>query len=278
MRELERSVSSIWLQTFVRFRRWISARSRLLALGALGVLFAVLLTPSIWMLSTIPPLWRDVDAYVQVTQPPGLGTILQYGPLYCFVARIPLYFGYAIDCVGARAPLPTPSFFVHPILTDSGVFVLHLSQHILLCFATFHVIAVATRLFWVRLALAVAWATNPLFYTFAHCIGTETLSTVSRASDCGNRTENYWIFAQDSWERMASFRYSFMALYPDSAHQRHSGCAAATYLLPPERISANHDQIRSISVTSPLATITGEAGLTKSSNCCRCRHQLHRPS
>src|SRR6266567_5375101 len=267
MPELDGSYNLVWLRTLYHLRSSISGKPRLLSFGATTVLGAVLLAPSIWMLSVIPPLWRDVDAYVQVTQPPGPGTILQWGPLYCFVARIPLYFGYAIDCVGARAPLPTPSFFVHPILTDSGVFVLLLSQHILLCFATFHVIAVATRLFWVRLALAVAWATNPLFYTFAHCIGTEKLSTVSRASDCGNRTENYWIFALDSWERMASFRYSFVALYPDSAHQRHSGCAAATYLLPPERISANHDQIRSISVTSPLATITGEAGLTKSSNC-----------
>src|SRR5207245_9891045 len=86
--------------------------------------------------------------------------------------------GYAIDCVAHRAPLPTPSFFIHPTLTDSGVFSLLLSQHISLCFATFYLIAETTRLFWVRLVLAVAWAANPLFYTVAHCIGTETLSLI----------------------------------------------------------------------------------------------------
>jgi hypothetical protein len=130
------------------------------------------------MLSVIPPLWRDVDAYVQVTRPPGSETILQWGPLYCFVARIPLYLGYAIDCLQAGAPLPTRAFFIHPILTDSGVFVLLLSQHLSLCFATFYLITEISRLFWVRLTLAVACAANPFFYTFAHSISSETLSMI----------------------------------------------------------------------------------------------------
>ena len=178
MRELERSNSSICLRPVGRFRRWISARPRLLRFSASTVLLAVLLTPSIWMLSMIPPLWRNVDAYFQVTLPPGSGTILQWGPLYCFVARVPLYLGYALDCVAAGAPLPTSSFFIHPILTDSGVFLLLLSQHVSLCFATFYLIAVATRLFWIRLTLAVLWAANPLFYTLAHCVGSETLGMI----------------------------------------------------------------------------------------------------
>jgi len=39
-------------------------------------------------------------------------------------------------------------------------------------------IAVTTRLFWVRLILAVAWAANPLFYAFVHCVGSETLGLI----------------------------------------------------------------------------------------------------
>lgn len=167
-----------WPQAFGRFRKWINARPHLVRFVGPAVLFAVLLTSSIWMLSVVPPLWRDVDAYAQVTLPPGPGTILQYGPLYCFVARIPLYVGYAIDCLARSAPLPAPAFFIHPTLTDSGVFALLLCQHIALCLATFYLIAVATRLFWVRLILAFVWAANPLFYTFAHCVGAETLSMI----------------------------------------------------------------------------------------------------
>ena len=150
----------------------------LLKLIAPFVLVAVLLTPSIWMLTVIPPLWRDVDAYLQVTRPPGAETILQYGPLYCFAARIPLYLGYAIDSIRAGHTLPHPDFFIHPVLTDSGVFLLLAVQHAALCFAAFCLITVATGIFWVRVVLVVAWAANPLFYTLAHCVGGETLSMI----------------------------------------------------------------------------------------------------
>lgn len=157
---------------------WTAARPGLLRFGAPIVLFGVLLTPSVWMLNVIPPLWRDVDAYAQTTLPPGPGTILHYDPLYCFAARIPLYLGYAIDYLRAGGPLPSLRFFVHPILTDSGVLTLLISQHIALACATFYLIASTSRMFWVRLMLAIAWAANPLFYTFAHTVGSEALSMI----------------------------------------------------------------------------------------------------
>jgi hypothetical protein len=130
------------------------------------------------MLSVIPPLWRDVDAYIQVTQPPGAQTILQYGPPYCLVARIPLYLGYAMDCLRVGDPIPPVAFFLHPTLTDSGVLALLLSQHLALGCSGFYLISGISRLFLVRLLLAVAWALNPLFYTFAHCVGSESLSMI----------------------------------------------------------------------------------------------------
>ena len=178
MRELERSYRPMSLQVFSRSRMWLVARLDLLKFGAPFVLSAVLLTPSIWMLSVIPPLWRDVDAYAQVTLPPGPGTILLYSPLYCFAARVPLYLGYAIDCLREGISLPTPRFFVNPLLTDSGVFVLLLLQHLALCCSTYYLIASASRVFWVRLILVTTWAVNPLFYTFAHSVGSEALSMI----------------------------------------------------------------------------------------------------
>ena len=151
---------------------------RLLRLAKATLLIAILLTPSIWMLKVVPPLWKDVDAYNQVTKPPGAGAILHYAPLYCFVARIPFYVGQAIESFRGATTFPRGSFFIHPILSDSGVFVLLLSQHLALCAAAFHLICAASRLFLARIVLATAWAINPLFYTFAQCVGTEALSMI----------------------------------------------------------------------------------------------------
>jgi hypothetical protein len=58
-----------------------------------------------------------------------------------------------------------------------------------------------------------------------------------------------------------------LALYPNAAHQRFIGCADAAHIFLLEHTAVNHDPIYSIEVTSPMATIPGEAGLTKSNYC-----------
>ena len=63
-------------------------------------------------------------------------------------------------------------------LTDSGVWLLIIAQHLALCGAAFYFILAISQFFWVRLALALTWASNALFYTFAHCVGSETLSMI----------------------------------------------------------------------------------------------------
>jgi hypothetical protein len=178
MRELERSYSRRCLEALDHLGSWIRAKPRLLKLSQAIVLGAVLFAPSVWMLSVIPPLWRDSDAYVQLTYPPNLLTIVHFGPVYSFAARIPLYVGYAVESLRAGRPFPLASFFIHPTLNDSGVFLLLLSQHVALFCSAFYFIILASRFFWVRLVLVALWAANPLFYTFAHCVGSETLSMI----------------------------------------------------------------------------------------------------
>src|SRR5207237_6627448 len=85
---------------------------------------------------------------------------------------------YARDCLVTGAPFPRLGFFLHPTLTDSGAFLLVLLQHGALGFSSFYLIVSTSRLFLVRLALAILWAANPLFYVFANCVGSETLSMV----------------------------------------------------------------------------------------------------
>lgn len=142
------------------------------------LLLLCLLAPSAWMIATIPPLWRDYDAYVQVTHNPLLSTFWGHGPAYCYIAKVPLFAGEQWERWRGRAPaVPSPESS-GPRLTDSGIRLLIVGQHLALCGAAFYFIVAVTRLFWVRLALALAWASNALFYTFAHCVGSETLSLI----------------------------------------------------------------------------------------------------
>jgi hypothetical protein len=178
MLESERFHSWVSRQPLACFRMWLRNRPGFLGFAARSVLLLVLLATSVWMLTMIPPLWRDIDAHGEVAHPFGPETILLHGPLYSFVARLPLFLGYSADCWRAGRPLPTLSFFAHPILSDSGVFALLVTQHLALCCSAFYLLTLASRIFWVQLVLAIIWAANPLFYSFAHTVGAEALSMI----------------------------------------------------------------------------------------------------
>lgn len=146
-------------------------------LGVL-VISAILLAPSIWMLATIPPLWRDLDAYHQVTLSPGKSTAVGHGPLYGLVVRLPLFLGYEVERLTKRVAPVEKGFFQHPRLTDSGIFLLILSQHLGMAGAALILIVGVTRNLWLQLLFAVLFASNSLFYTFAQCVGSESLSLI----------------------------------------------------------------------------------------------------
>jgi hypothetical protein len=132
--------------------------------------------PSLWLILSVPPLWRGVDAYNQTVRPPGMVTILLHAPLYCTLSRVPLWFGYLISGFG---PAEWLHYFVkHSQLTDAGVYSLVVLQHgALLCAAVYLIYAIARTLL-LRLFLAVIFASQPLFYAFAHCVGSEALSMI----------------------------------------------------------------------------------------------------
>ncbi len=140
------------------------------ALGLLQIVL-ILLAPSIWLLATIPPLWRDADAYHQLLFSPARATLEGHGMLYGMVARIPLYLGAWFEGV-----LPNESFFNHARLTDTGILLLIAGQHLALCVGAFALVITATQSLWCRIFLALFFAGNSIFYTLAHCVGSETLS------------------------------------------------------------------------------------------------------
>jgi hypothetical protein len=141
---------------------------------ALPLLF--LAAPSFWLMAVVPPLWRDSDAYVQTVYPPDALTILSHGPLYCRLSRVPLWFGYLISRAGPAVWLG--HFIKHTQLTDVGVFALLILQHAALWCAALYFINAITATLSARLLFAIFFASHPLFYTFAHCVGSETLSMI----------------------------------------------------------------------------------------------------
>lgn len=141
-----------------------------------SALLLCLFAPSAWMIATVPPLWRDADAYNQLTRHPVLATYWGHAPAYCYAARVPLFLGEQWERWRGMTPPNSGSEPSH--LTDSGVWLLIVAQHLALCGAAFYFLLTVSRFFWVRLALALAWASNALFYTFAHCLGSETLGMI----------------------------------------------------------------------------------------------------
>src|SRR5436190_12650357 len=135
-----------------------------------------LLAPSAWMIATIPPLWRDVDAYLQVTQNPLVVTFWGHGPAYSYAARVPLFLGEQLERLRGTAIASHERGTSQ--LTNAGVWLLIIAQHLALGGAAFYFVLTISRFFLIRLTLALIWASNALFYTFAHCVGSETLSLI----------------------------------------------------------------------------------------------------
>jgi hypothetical protein len=142
-----------------------------------GALLLCLLGPSAWMIATIPPLWRDADAYVQLTEDPRLATFWGHAPAYCYVAKVPLFIGEQWDRVRGQPP-PPRIVQSQPALTDSGIWLLIGAQHLSLAVAVLLFINSVSAVFWMRVTLVIIWASNALFYSYAHCLGSETLGLI----------------------------------------------------------------------------------------------------
>ncbi|MBV9489991.1 MAG: hypothetical protein JO069_09745, partial [Verrucomicrobia bacterium] len=134
-------------------------------------LVLILSLPSLYCFLVVPPLWRDSDGFLQVFTKPSYLTILQWPPLYCFTARVPLGLGNLLDpAFRAHFPPEQISF------TDPGVYALLLVQHALLILACLAACRTFTpRRGW-QCGFALAFALSPGLYAFAHCVGSESLS------------------------------------------------------------------------------------------------------
>ncbi len=49
--------------------------------------------PSVYLLLSYPPLWKDIDALAQIIEPASVTNIYHFPALYCFLSRIPIWLG-----------------------------------------------------------------------------------------------------------------------------------------------------------------------------------------
>jgi hypothetical protein len=133
----------------------------------------ILSIPSIYLLSSYPPLWKDIDANNQLLQPVSEINILHFPPVYCLLGRIPFVLSIWFGEGGRR---PFPSLFDQQMPTLAGFYLLIIIQHLLLIVALTYTVTALTQSRTLRCFFAFLWASTSALYTHAQCCGSEALS------------------------------------------------------------------------------------------------------
>jgi hypothetical protein len=140
-----------------------------------ALLAAILAAPSVWILLTWPPLWRDVDGFNQVASTFAPMGIIHWLPGYCLFGRVILITGGVIGSLASGHGFPYMSLGT-PTLNDAGVYALVLFQHLLLVLSLYYLVRSLTSHFRLQIVFALFCGATPWLYAFAQCIGSEAFS------------------------------------------------------------------------------------------------------
>jgi hypothetical protein len=135
----------------------------------------VLVVPSLYILLTLPPLWRDTDGFNEIASTFAPKGIIHWLPGYCLVARLLMILAGIIGNLVSGHGLPYLSLST-PELNDVAIYSLLVIQHLFLICSLSFVIRTLTSLFLLRLLYAVFFALTPWLYLFAQCVGSEAFS------------------------------------------------------------------------------------------------------
>jgi hypothetical protein len=136
---------------------------------------AVLVLPSLYLLLTLPPLWRDTDGFNEIASTFAPKGIIHWLPGYCFFGRLVMIGGGIVGNLLTGHGLPYLSIGT-PELSDFAIYTLLIAQHLFLVYSLFFVVKTLTNRFSLRLLFSVFLAVTPWLYLFAQCIGTEAFS------------------------------------------------------------------------------------------------------
>jgi hypothetical protein len=137
-----------------------------------GVLLLILSIPSLYIFLTIPPLWRDEDAFNEIVSTFAPKGIIHYLPGYCLGGRLIVSAGsIAASLLGGHG-IPHLSISATP-LTDAGICTLIVLQHLFLILSLFYAVSKLSDHFPIRVLIALVFALTPWVYIYANCIGSE---------------------------------------------------------------------------------------------------------
>jgi hypothetical protein len=140
-----------------------------------GVLLLILSIPSLYILLTIPPLWRDEDAFDEIVSTFAPKGIIHYLPGYCLGGRLIVSTGSIVASLLGGHGIPHLSISATP-LTDAGICTLIVVQHLFLILSLFYAVSKLSNHFPIRVLIALVFALTPWVYIYANCIGSEGFS------------------------------------------------------------------------------------------------------
>jgi hypothetical protein len=135
----------------------------------------ILSVPSLYLLLTLPPLWRDSDGFNEIASTFAPKGIIHWLPGYCLVGRLVVFAGSIIGSLLGGHGLPYLSISITP-LNDAGIYLLIVVQHGFLVFSLFYAVTTLSDRLANRVLLALFFALTPWVYVYANCIGSEAFS------------------------------------------------------------------------------------------------------
>jgi hypothetical protein len=136
-----------------------------------ALLFVLLAVPSLYLFCLVPPLWRDSDGFYQVATKFEFLTVLHWPPLYCFCARLPFLLAAVLDGALFRNGFS----FNWPRITDLGIYLLLVCQHLFLVGTLLSVCLMLAKNWLVRFLIGAIFVSCAPIYVFAHCVGSEAI-------------------------------------------------------------------------------------------------------
>src|SRR5436309_14264541 len=143
--------------------------------SATPVVLLILSAPSLYILLTLAPLWRDSDGFNEIASTFAPKGIIHWLPGYCLGGRLIVFAGSILGSLLSGHGLPYLSISITP-LNDAGIYTLVLVQHLFLILSLLYAVNTLSDHYKAKFIFALIFAITPWLYAYANYIGSEAFS------------------------------------------------------------------------------------------------------